>query len=227
MFKHYIFTRWNLSMEGQSVYNNPKIPDPEEWMQHRIKLFETYTLPSVMNQTCRNFQWLLSFAKETPEEITDRYRGYPFVKCIYQYPADFVRGLFGTVLNNGDYLITSRLDNDDKVELNWIERIQSQFKNQDFLIVDTDGRQLDLATGKYYTTARKPPNSPFLSLIERVGVKYKSLNGTQIDEPIKSCYYCSHTKMTWHFPAIKIYEPLYTMIIHDRNISNKIVGEEL
>lgn len=218
-------------MEGQTVYNNSAVPDPDEWMQHRIKLFEKYTLPSVLNQTCRNFQWLLSFAKETPDKITDRYRSYPFVKVIYQYPADFVRGLYGTVLKDGDWLITSRLDNDDTIEPTYIAKIQEQYLDDmvpdNFFLVDTDGRQLDLKTGKYYTVARRSNNSPFISLIEKVGVKFKSINGTQIDEPIKTVFYCSHSKMEWHFPSMKIPERLYTMIIHDRNISNKIVGEPL
>lgn len=224
--KHYILTRWNLSLEGQSIYNNPAISDPQEWMSHRMKLFEKYTLPSVLNQTNRNFQWLMSFAPETPKEITDKY-DYPFVKCIYQYPTDYMRGLYGTVLRDGDHLITSRLDNDDMLEPFYVERIQAVFDKQDFLIVDPDGRQLDLKTGKFYTSARKTPNSPFLSLIEKVGLKYTSLNGTQIDIPIKTCCYCSHSKMTWHFPAKKIYDWLWIMVIHDRNVSNKIVGELL
>jgi hypothetical protein len=230
MYKHYLFTRWNLLMEGQSVYNNPKVPDPDEWMEHRMKLFEKYTFPSVLNQTCRNFQWLLSFAKETPDAITDKYRSYPFVKVIYEYPADFVRGLYGKVLNNGDILITSRLDNDDTIEPTYIAKVQEQYLsefNEDFLLVDTDGRQFDLKTGKYYTVARRSNNSPFISLIEKVGLKYKSLNGTEITDPIKTVYYCSHSKMEWHFPSMKIPERLYTMIIHDRNITNKIVGELL
>lgn len=230
MFRHYLFTRWNLLMEGQTVYNNPQVPDPTEWMKHRVDLFESYCLPSVLNQTCRNFQWLLAFATETPREVIDRYNGYPFVKIIYQYPADYLRSLFGKNLNNGDYLITSRLDNDDTIEPAYIEKIQQQYldgMDEDFLLVDTDGRQLELATGIYYDVARRSNNSPFISLIERLGVKYKSLNGTQIDMPVKTCYYCSHSKMEWHFPSMKIPERLYTMIIHDRNITNKIVGKEL
>jgi len=230
MFRHFIFTRWNIMIGGVSVYNNPAVKNPEEWMRHRMKLFETYTLPSVLNQTCKNFTWLLSFAAETPDTVTDRYRYYPFIQIINGYPADYVRNLYPEKLKHGDWLITSRLDNDDTIEPTYIARIQEKYldgDSEDFLLVDTDGRQLDLKTGKYYDVARRSNNSPFISLVEKVGQKYISLNGTEITMPIKTVFYCTHTKMEWHFPSMKIPERLYTMIIHDRNVSNKIVGGPL
>ena len=230
MYRHFIFTRWNLLIGEASVYNNPLIKNSDEWMQHRINLFEKYTLPSVLNQTCKNFKWLLSFDVSTPDEITDRYRGYPFIQIIHQYPADYVRSLYPEKLKDGDWLITSRLDNDDMIEPTYIAKIQEQYHNdsmEDFLIVDADGRQLELSTGRYYDTARKTNNSPFMSFIERVGKEYISFNKTIITMPVKTVFYCSHTNMILHFSSMRINERLYTMIIHDRNITNKIVGELL
>lgn len=54
-FKHYILTRWNLLDSKTDIYNNPLIENPERWMQHRMELFEKYTLPSLKSQTCQNF----------------------------------------------------------------------------------------------------------------------------------------------------------------------------
>jgi hypothetical protein len=53
------------------------------------------------------------------------------------------------------------------------------------------------------------------------------LSGVRPEEPIKTCFYCSHTKMIDHFPSMKIDKKLYRMVIHDRNISNRIVGKEI
>jgi hypothetical protein len=219
--KHWIFTRWNLLDAKTTIYNNPVIKNPEGWNQHRMKLFDTYCLPSVMNQTCRNFTWLLSFAPETPKSIIDKYITMPLVKIIFQYPADYVRSLYPEVLKNGDWIITSRLDNDDMIAPGYIEAIQNQFDNY-FMLVDTDGCQLDLKTGKRYDPARRSNNSPFISLIEQVGAQWG-----EITDPVKTVYWCSHSKMELHFPSIKIDKRLYTMIIHDKNICNKIVGNEL
>lgn len=228
MFKHYIFTRWNRMDNQVTIYNNPRVPDPEAWMEHRVKLFNEITLQSVMLQTERNFTWLLSFAEETPKHITDHYATWPGVKIIYEYPQTWLRK---QDLKDGEWIITTRLDNDDYISPEYIEKVQAQF-DETFKLVDTDGRQLDLETGKLYTVERKTCNSPFLSLIEQVGTPWESVTNDPrehriISERIKTVYYCSHSKMEWHFPAVKINEVLYRMVIHSRNISNRIVGHEV
>jgi len=272
MFKHFVFTRWNRQDDQVTIYNNPAIKDPEDWMEHRVKLFNEITLPSVMLQTEMNFTWLLSFAEETPKDLIDYYASWPNVKIIYEYPQTWLRRQYGWVdyeagesalLLDGDWIITTRLDNDDYIYPTFIEKIQAKF-DEKFLLVDTDGRQWDLKTGDLYrrfierdgrefdlktglfsgksdlktgqlhTVERKTCNSPFISLIEQVGAEWKSIcqdpaeratgNKNLAKYPIKTVYFCSHGKMEWHFPAVKINEPLYRMVIHDRNVSNKIVG---
>ena len=227
MFKHFIFSRWNLLDSTTTIYNNPSIPDPEAWMEHRMKLFNEYCLPNMMLQN-GDFTWLLAFAPGTPKWITDEYATFPHVKIIFEYPRDWLRR---QPIKNGEWIITSRVDNDDTVSINYIERVQERF-NEKFLLVDADGRQRDLITGKYYTVDRWGNNSPFISLIEQVGTDWMSISSDPnekrlITDRIKTVYWCSHSKMEWHFPSVKIPEKLYIMNIHDRNICNKIVGDEL
>ena len=227
MFKHYIFTRWNLLDDNMDIYNNPQVENPEAWMEHRCKLFNEITLKSVMLQTERNFTWLLAFAKETPKHITDYYAGWPNVKIINEYPRTWIQDK----VSDGEWIITSRLDNDDYIYPDYIQKVQGKF-NEKFLLVDTDGRQKDLATGKLYTVERKTCNSPFLSLIEQVGTDWMSVSNDPnekrlITDRVKTCYWCSHSKMEWHFPAVKINEVLYRMNIHDRNAANRIIGYEV
>lgn len=246
MFKHFIFTRWNLLDDKTTIYNNPAITNPEGWMDHRIKLFEKYCLPNVMLQK-GDFIWLLSFAPGTPKWITDKYASFPHIKIIYEYPKTWLRK---QPLKDGEWIITSRLDNDDTIYPDYIERVQEQF-NEKFLLVDTDGLQRDLLTDKYYTryikipggeidlktarfytVERKTCNSPFISLIEQVGTDWMSISHDPkekrlITDRIKTCYWCSHGKMEWHFPAVKINEVLYVMNIHSKNVINKIIGNEV
>ena len=227
MYKHFLFTRWNKLDANTSIYNNPAVPDPEAWMDHRMKLFDEITLPSVMMQTSMDFQWLLSFDNKTPKWILSKYSEFPRVKIIFEYPADYLRRMKGYSIRDGEWIITSRLDNDDMILPEYIEKIQGYF-NEQFMLVDTDGVQLDLATGKEYTVERRSQNSPFISLIEQVGVPWQSCTKELlIDQPVKTVYYCSHSKMEWHFPSVKIPQKLYKMVIHDRNITNKIIGKEI
>lgn len=234
MFKHYLFTRWNLLDANTTIYNNPSIKDPEAWMEHRMKLFER-TIESVMLQTYTNFTWLLAFDSRTPSKYYQKYQEFPRVKVIFKYPADWLREEIASVFYGygltGDWLITSRLDNDDIILPEYIETVQSYFDGK-FLLVDTGGYQYDLATKKHYDPDRAGCTSPFISLIEQVGTPWQSIatdpkEAKLITEPVKTVYYCSHSKMEWHFPSVKNQKRLYKMVIHDRNISNKITGYEI
>lgn len=212
MFKHYIFTRFNLLDDKTDIYNNFKIEDPEAWMEHRIKLFDR-TLPAMLSQTNQNFTWLLAFSIKTPVEIIEKYEHIHNIRVIYEYPKTWMK----KVHPDADCLITSRLDNDDFYHPDFINTIQT-YVNHTWLInkpkiLDIDYDQLDLATGLIYSSNRITPNSPFLSLMEPWG------------DDLKTCFHCSHTKMPDQFKAFKIRERLATMVIHDKNQSNKIVGD--
>lgn len=50
MTHHYLLTRFNLALWQED--KNGQTIDREEWIRKRLKLFETYCLPSVAGQTC-------------------------------------------------------------------------------------------------------------------------------------------------------------------------------
>ena len=43
--------------------NKKIVSNPNEWMDHRFIVFDSYCFPSVINQTCKNFKWLLFYDK--------------------------------------------------------------------------------------------------------------------------------------------------------------------
>ena len=220
-FKHYILTRFNLLDAKTDIYNYG-VKNPQKWMWQRIVIFEKYCLPSVMKQTCQDFVWLLAFSKKTDPLILKRYRNLKNIQIISEYPADWARNNF-----KGGWLITSRLDKDDILEPNYIEEVQKRFRNKTELI-DVDGVQWDMRVNKWYDSGRITNNSPFISLIENTKEQYLSTQpGFGEIKGIKTAMYCSHTKMISHFPSDKILKPLFVQCIHNDNISNKIVGDEL
>jgi len=196
-FEHFIFTRFNLGLYRRH-------PSPDAWMTKRLDLFERYTLPSMMRQTTNRWTWLLAFDPQTPECITARYDYLDRVQVIYEPCQDWMRAN----VDMGGWLITSRLDNDDYVERDWVERIQAEF-NRSELVVDFHGRALNLETGKYFNSDRTLPNSMFLSLIEH-------------GSTCKTCHAFNHTDMVAHYPSKLIEGFGWTMIIHDDNLMNTI-----
>ena len=228
-FKHYIVTRWNLLDPKTDIYNYG-ISDPDGWMRRRITLFEKYCLPSVMSQTCQDFTWLLAFSQKTPSYITKLYNNLRNIKIIFEFPRDYLQKNY-----KGEWLLTSRLDNDDIYEPDFVEKVQENVKKSMKFglfvnrIIDADSVQWDMKTDKWYDSGRAAPNSPFMSLFENTRKPYKSISPTfgLIEEKIKTVLYCSHTKMTSHFPSEKIDKPLCIQCIHHENLANKINGGDL
>ena len=197
MFDHYILTRFNLGLYD-------KHPDPEAWMDKRIELFERYTLPSMMRQTATGWTWVLAFDDQTPGEVIRRYDYIDNVVIIYE-------SLRGWVKRNVDdgWLITTRLDNDDYVERDWLANIQAEFTNTT-LVVDLKGRALDTATGIYYDPCRRFPNSMFLSLIEP-------------GRNCRTCHHRQHPDMIAEFESVMVDAYGWTMVCHGNNLMNSIL----
>lgn len=68
--RHFILTRfnlflWNKDKEGNKVRSR-------EWLEHRFELFERYCLPSIKNQTCKSFKWIVLFDSTTPDAFKAR-----------------------------------------------------------------------------------------------------------------------------------------------------------
>ena len=58
LFDHFVLTRF-----AEDVFKQSRKIKVEEWLNNRIKLFEKFCLPSIMNQTNKNFKWLLFIDK--------------------------------------------------------------------------------------------------------------------------------------------------------------------
>ena len=71
-FRHYLLSRYNVGLYGrkQNMRSGEKIA-PKKWMKNRIELFKRYCVPSIRNQSCRNFTWLIVLDPET--ELGDFY----------------------------------------------------------------------------------------------------------------------------------------------------------
>ena len=173
MFEHFLITRFNLKNPKWSVTKNNELLLTKEWMDERLDLFENFCLPSVASQTEKNFKWLLFLDVSTEIEHQERMleisKKHPFIQLFY---INGMPNLIGSIKNyikencSTPYIITSRIDNDDCISINFIKEVQNQFNQQAYLA-------LDFISG--YTLNLKPVMigkkehifNPFISLIER------------------------------------------------------------
>jgi len=154
MKKHFILTRINQGIYGEAhrLYQlSEPYNDPETWMEARMEFFKKYTIPSIQNQTSKNFVWLLAVDPNTPQKHIDEieslvtvphelidapawvwlhvpdnpelFRFKNFAPCPF---LAYVRQYVGK--NPGTSVITTRLDSDDMIRKNFVETVQEKWK---------------------------------------------------------------------------------------------------
>lgn len=153
-FRHYVITCLNVGVYShRQVRSNDRLAG-DAWMDHRVRLFETFTLPGIRGQRCRNFTWLLFLDIRTPPRYKLWVESLRVPNLVPVYLT--CRGLDGeriarAVVDHtepGDYdLITTELDSDDAIHESTIGLIQQRYRprGHTWAISFAQGVILDLA----------------------------------------------------------------------------------
>lgn len=218
--QHYILTRfnlllWNKAKDGRKVRS-------KKWLEHRFLLFEQYCLPSVKNQTCLEFVWIVLFDSTTPDCFKERIDCYqkecPQLQPVFVEPEngkyfaeifrkEMVKRLCAT------RVVSTYLDNDDALTVGFVEDLQQRVRaleNDSFIFYDK-GYQY-YTEGKYMMKICYPKNH-FVSVVEE-------------GDPatVKGVYgYGSHYYVN-KIEGVKIEHvkshPMWCEVIHEKNIGN-------
>lgn len=212
-FSHLILTRFNVKVD----YGSFGIGLQREWLTHRFSLFEQFCYPSIRGQSNQNFKWLIYFDSETPEDFKNRIKKFENWNNFFPI---FVNGLFSNDFNrekildyiddDSEYLITTRVDNDDAVHRNFIKIIQEQFTEKHFDFI-TFKHGYTLRQNKLYSY--EYVSNPFLSLVEKL----------DDSRSCKSILGLPHTELPSSARKIN-FEPAWLQVVHDKNVSNRVKG---
>ena len=176
MFKHFLLTRFNLRFDTwETTVKGAKVLS-EEWLEDRFQLFETYCLPSVKNQVNQNFTWLIFYDINTPESFKSRItrlaREYANMQPVFiasgkEFRQSIIATLKASITDQFQFIITSRIDNDDLIHKDFIQTVQRLFEPiHNHVIVPRIGYQLIVDKGKCEVLKFKDNFNPFISLIE-------------------------------------------------------------
>jgi len=172
--EHYILTRFNLRLWTKDKKRNETRTD--EWLKQRFELFERFCLPSIINQSNQNFQWIVLFDAQTPDCYKKKIKEYEaeckqFCPCFVQpnesryFVKIFREEIKKRLQQDTDMLITTYMDNDDALHRKYVEEIQQvEYKGCPTFVSFVYGLQ-------YYTElniATRIPffNNHFISLME-------------------------------------------------------------
>jgi hypothetical protein len=129
-FQHVLITRFNLATPGREsdIRNRPG------WLAERFDLFDRHCLPSVAAQTVTDFVWVVLFDEETPAPFKERIeacrRVYPFTPVFTPMfrGDDWIRIISNTAGLCEPWLLTTRLDNDDALARDFVERLHAEVR---------------------------------------------------------------------------------------------------
>lgn len=220
MFSHYLITRFNLKNPKWDVTKNNETLLTDEWLEHRLWLFENFCLPSVTAQTSTNFTWLIYFDVTTPpayrSRIENLIEGHKNIRLYYieGMPAFYpeIQKLITAETKGQPYLITSRIDNDDCIHKDFIAEVQKQFNKQDYRAIDViKGYSLQI---KPVVMLGKKEHifNPFISLIEK-------------NESPKTVWFNDHNLWKKETRITQVtHKRLWMSIIHEKNKVNEFDG---
>lgn len=219
-FEHFLLTKFNKGLYTRSKKTGGKRTVRDEWMTHRIRLFEKYCLPSIKNQATQDFKWLVLFDRNTPEKYRKRIEEYTrYRQFIPVFGGWFPQHVKRLLKPETQYLITTRIDNDDAFHKNALKNLQLHFAEQRFLFLNFPrGYCLEDTTGRITLNGSK--SNPFITLIEKV-----ERNPQGITIQTVRCMNHSHLERLGKIEQICTSIPMWVQIIHDRNISNRVRGK--
>jgi hypothetical protein len=208
---HVLLTRFNLPSGGVEGL----IRAQEGWLRHRVELFERYCVPSVANQTHRDLHWIVYLDNESPDWLLRRMEQWhaegvltPILRQSVSRE-ELVADLRGVVGTPGDVLITSNLDNDDGLAVDFSERLvtvrtqhpraavyltRGLVKSQDAVYLHTDRRNA-------FCSVRETWVSPVTAWSEY------------------------HNEFSRVMPTIELNGPPgWLQVVHGANVSNRVRG---
>jgi hypothetical protein len=238
-----LMTRFNIRSTGAG-YSEDQDPN---WLDERLALFERYCLPSIADQTQKQFTWVVFCDEHTRDEILDRIRAYDpririarFVTKVgvpaEQAPQPVSYGYLSPgeepVLHNlsplpfvppgAQVLVSTRIDNDDAIRADALERARAFVSR--FLETGHDRMVYNPLLGYKLDTvnsrlyATQMHNTPFLSLFERL---------SEATWP-KGALSGNHGHMHEQFPTHQADgRRLWVQVLHGGNVSNHVKSTDV
>jgi len=226
MIEQILLTRFNVYNEEYFSVDGRNF---ENWCADRVQKFKTVCLPSVIQAHERaDFRWIILFDQESPQVVTELIM--ELMQQAWIYPIFVPRNtnisfaalplikaaVHAITRDDTDYIITTRLDNDDAIHSRYMEAVlwnaRKIIKQPDIQyphVLDFEvGTSFDSKEVRVFTMSKI---SMFLNLIE------KRADG------VLSAFAKSHSTINDHYQTTRIRtnEPLWMMHCHSNNWLNK------
>ncbi|WP_404435868.1 putative rhamnosyl transferase [Microbacterium aerolatum] len=208
---HVLLTRFNLPTGGVEA----RIRASESWLTNRWALFERYCAPSVAAQTSADFDWVIYFDPESPDWLKQAIAPYVeqgLFTAIFraEVPRDvLVSDLRGVARSGDGMLLTTNVDNDDGLAIDFMQRLRQAVTFDDQRAVYISDGLIKSDDAVYL---RRDPHNAFCSVAEPW-------------DAARTCWDDWHIMLGRSMPVVELEgAPGWLQVIHGENVSNRVRG---
>lgn len=217
--KHFVISRFNINHLHYVNHNLGKALS-RDWFIERCNLFFCYTYPTIANQSIKDFHWLVLFDERTNKDLLEDFQKrdeLSLITPVFVGDSNYLEILKDKILQLSgcvNEIITTSLDTDDGVSIDFIKEIQIIYKNSrnkpPYGINFNRGFIVDCKTNIFYRKSFF--SNPFFSLVENI-------------EYLKTVCFYPHHLLSFHFDTINHADKEYWLQnIHNSNFGNVIKG---
>lgn len=213
--KHFILTRYNVASPGREQALRLK----PGWLDKRFDLFKEFCLPGVASQTRKDFEWIIFFDRQTPKDYMDRIQAlqsvFPFrIEYTDLFEMNKICPQLVAERGGAEWLLTTRLDSDDILAVDFVERLRGGLKPKTEYIVNFPNGLIMSLHGKAQALyLDRDESSPFASLLE------------PFTNNINTIWQKQHRHIDEIAPITQMEgKPAWLQIVHGDNVANHVRG---
>lgn len=208
---HVLLTRFNLPSGGAESFVRAR----PGWLRQRVALFEEFCVPSVRAQVNQRFHWIVYFDPKSPDWLRARIDEhckeglYTAVFRTSVSHGELLADLRRVTSQQGQFLLTTNLDNDDGLAIDFTDRVQHATCGDERSAIYVVHGLIKSDKAVYAHTDR---HNAFCSVRENW------------DSP-STCWADWHNLLPRQMATVEIGgEPGWLQVIHGVNVSNRVRG---
>lgn len=227
---HVLMTRFNMATPGReaAIRNQP------DWLATRFQLFEEFCLPSVAAQSSRDFIWIIYFDKDTPQAFKDRIatlqREVRF-EAYYTglFPASgWPRSLVEVLGPLPPVVLTSRLDNDDALAVDYMARTRAAAEMHAPALAAGPVPPTGPRVGIVLTNGFIRSPSGAYAITHDCNAFTSWLERTENPDTLMTAMGIAHMEAASAGPLVQVPGPGgWLQVVHGGNVSNKVRGRRV
>ena len=174
---HFILTRFMIDMQ---IYKNRDLIYEDEFISNGIRVMKKYLFPSLENQSCKNFTWILLLGDKANKTYIES-----LLPLNHSFDSKFIykkdlKNYLKSITKDYNVLITTRIDYDDAIYYDAVNDVRKIINIEMPIMVHGYNRGVSYyeINGKFYDFYNTWKNEGVMSVFASLIINLKKVNDT-------------------------------------------------